>query len=245
MTFNTRQRRLNNFIPKLFISGQLIEHVSTFNFLGLILDQHLTWNEHINKISNKISREIGVLNKLKNYLPLSIMKLIYNSLIQSHLNYCNLIWGFNNNRVYKLQKKAIRTITRSKYNSHTEPLFKKLSILKLPDLLLLNSLKFYFKYLNAKLPIYFLQYDIVHRYQSHDHNTRNCRQFTVGTARLEITKRCIRYHIPNVLNSFPELVLIKATTHSYNGFVHYARNHIINCYIMNCQINNCYICNRA
>jgi hypothetical protein len=245
MIFHTRQRRLNNFIPKLSISGELIEHVSTFNFLGLTLDEHLTWNEHVNKISNKISREIGVLNKLKNYLPLSIMKLIYNSLIQSHLNYCNLIWGFNNDRIFKLQKKAIRTITRSKYNSHTEPIFKKLSILKLPDLFLINSLKFYFKYINAKLPAYFLQYNIAHIYQSHDHHTRNCRKFTVSTTRLDITKRCIRYNIPSVLNSFPDLVISKVTSHSYHGFVHYARNHIINCYQTDCLINDCYICNRV
>ena len=58
-----------------------------FNFLGLTVDTNLTWKKHVNKIANKCSRITGVSNKLKHVLPLDIKKLLYNSLILSHINY--------------------------------------------------------------------------------------------------------------------------------------------------------------
>ena len=114
----------------LQISNTNIDKVNEFNFLGLTLDTRLDWKRHSNNTSNKISRTIGVLNKLKNVLPQHIKTIIYNTLILPHLNYCILCWGFKSNRVFALQKKAVRIITCSKYNAHTEPLFKTVKLLK-------------------------------------------------------------------------------------------------------------------
>ena len=54
----------------LTIDGSIIDRVSDFNFLGLNVDENLNWKSHINKISNKISRTVGILNKLKYLIPL-------------------------------------------------------------------------------------------------------------------------------------------------------------------------------
>ena len=59
-------------VPTLTIDGVNIERVQHFNFLGLILDTHLNWYKHIEKIANKCSRTIGIINKLKHVLPKSI-----------------------------------------------------------------------------------------------------------------------------------------------------------------------------
>ena len=107
-------------LPILQISNTNIEKVNEFNFLGLTLDTRLDWKRNSNNTSNKISRTIGVLNKLKHVLPQHIKTIIYNTLILPHLNYCILCWGFKSNRVFALQKKAVRIITCSKYNAHTE-----------------------------------------------------------------------------------------------------------------------------
>ena len=96
-----------------------------FNFLGYILDANLNWKKHLGKISNQCSKKIGILNKLKHTLPQEIKLILYNSLIVPHINYCIMAWGFHSNRILKLQKKALRIITLSKYNSHSEPLYKK------------------------------------------------------------------------------------------------------------------------
>ena len=95
------------------------------------------------------------MTKLKRFLPQSFLKTLYNSLILPHLTYGILTWGSNPGRLNKLQKWAIRTINNSKYNSHTEPLFKKNNLLKLSDIYYLNALKFYFKYKRDMLPSYF------------------------------------------------------------------------------------------
>ena len=71
-----------------------IEQVDELHFLGLTLDTNLTWKKHVNKMANKCSRITGVLNKLRYVLPLDIKKLLYNSLILSHIKYCITVWGY-------------------------------------------------------------------------------------------------------------------------------------------------------
>ena len=115
----------------------------------------MSWDAHIQKVSNKISRTLGVLSRLKRYLPPHILRILYNSLAQPHLQYAMLAWGFNSNRLSKLQKRAVRIITNSKYNAHTEPLFKTLNLLKIDDIFRFNAIKFYYKYTKGDLPLYF------------------------------------------------------------------------------------------
>ena len=92
-------------LPILKISNTHIVKVNEFNFLGLTLDTKLDWKRHSNNTSNKISRTIGVLNKLNNVLTQHIKTIIYNTLMLSHLNYCILCWGFRCNRVFALHKR--------------------------------------------------------------------------------------------------------------------------------------------
>ena len=117
MIFRKPQKKVE--IPVLHIGGENIDCVNNFNFLGIVLNQHLNWHSHTTKIANKICKIIGILNKLKHILPQQILSTIYTSLVTPHLNYCILLWGHEATRIYKLQKKAIRTISKSKYNAHT------------------------------------------------------------------------------------------------------------------------------
>ena len=82
----------------------------------------------------KISRNTGTLNKIKLLLPSIILKTIYSSLILCQLNYGILVWGLNYKRIVKLKKRVMRIITCSKFNAHSEPLFKELELLKLDDI---------------------------------------------------------------------------------------------------------------
>ncbi len=127
---------------ELMIDNIKIDSVHEFNCLGLTMNENLNWKSHINKISNKVSKCIGILNKLKHFLPLKTKVLLQSSLILSHLNSAILVWGYECERIIKLQKKAIRTISLSKYNAHTEPIFKTLKLLKVKDILTLQELKF-------------------------------------------------------------------------------------------------------
>ena len=94
-------------LPKLYIDGILIDYVTVFNFLGINIQNNLKWDTHINSISLKIGRTVGILNKFKFSLPLNILHLLYCTLIVSHLHYGILLWGYANVKIYKLQKKDI------------------------------------------------------------------------------------------------------------------------------------------
>ena len=134
MCFHPYQNKMVQTLPRLTVCGINIERVINFSFLGLIINENLSWKSHIDHISNKISRSIGVMNRLKRFLPIHILKTIYFSLVHSYLNYSSLAWGFNCSRIKLLQKKAIRIICLSTYNAHTEPLMKHLNIRKFQDM---------------------------------------------------------------------------------------------------------------
>ena len=99
---------------KLLINGNPIEQVTNFNFLGVTIDQKITWSDHNTKISIKVARVIGILSKLKHIFPRNILRTIYNSLIHPHLIYGLYLWGFSPKRLIILQKKAERTISLSR-----------------------------------------------------------------------------------------------------------------------------------
>ena len=90
---------------KLLINGNPIEQVTNFNFLGITIDQNITWSGHIKKISIKVARVIGILSKLKHIFPRNILRTINNSLVHPHLIYGLYLWGFSPKRLIIPQKK--------------------------------------------------------------------------------------------------------------------------------------------
>ena len=107
------------------------------------------------KMSNKISRSLGIMCQLKRFLPQNILRILYNSLILPHLQYCILSWGFKSERLFKLQKRAVRIITCNTYNAHTEPSLKTLHLLKIEDIVKTKALKLYCRYKRNEFRKYF------------------------------------------------------------------------------------------
>ena len=80
--FHHRQNKLKSTsIPILEMNHTLIKHVNEFSFLGLIVNKHMDWNSHITNISNKITKTMGIMNRIKKSIPQQILNLMYNSLI--------------------------------------------------------------------------------------------------------------------------------------------------------------------
>ena len=94
-----------------------------FNFLGISINKHVKWNNHINKIANNIARTNVILNRLKHVLAPGILVNIYNC----------LVWGYERTRIVKVQKKSLRAISSAKYDAHTEPLFRNCNLLNIED----------------------------------------------------------------------------------------------------------------
>ena len=93
---------------------------------------------------------------VKNTLNQNSLLLLYNSIFHYHLLYAIQIWSCSRsgplNEIFKMQKSAIRIITGSSYNSHTETLFKRLQILPLPDLISFSILQFLHRFSQKFLP---------------------------------------------------------------------------------------------
>ena len=171
--------------------------------------------------------------------------MLYNALLLPHINYCLVTWGYQCKRINILQKRAIRLITLSRYNSHTAPLFKKLKLLTIKDMLALQELKFYYKLTHNELPAYFQNWQIVTNSELHRHNTRRKHDIHIVGFRHAFAKRCIRINLPRTLNATPQPVKDKLFTHSFRGFVNYAKLIFIQKYTIECSITNCYICARV
>ena len=241
MIFHHHQRNIKTITPTLKINCEPVETVTEFNFLGLTIDENLSWKPHIQKISNKIARTLGIMCRLKNFLPTDILRILYNSLILPHLQYSILSWGFKRGRLEKLQKRAIRIISNIKYNSHTDPLFKKLNLLKLKDPFELNVLKLFYKFKNNSLPFYVSNMFSDYTY-SHSYTLRSEYVLDASGSKTPSGDKCIRHYLPTVINKSKPDILNKASTHSLHGYAFYIKRIMINEYKMECVDRNCYVC---
>ena len=241
MIFHSKQTKL--LPPKIMIDGNQIEHVSSFNYLGITLDTNLSYNIHIESIKTSIARTMGSLNSIKRIIPPRILKQIYLTLIQPKILYGLVIWGHNAHKLHRLQKRAVRIITCSKYNAHTDPLFKELNILKITDLYNLQICKLFYKITNGYIPIYFKQLYSNSIMPPHQYNFRTMNRLPVTFCRLSQTQNCTKIKIAKTINNLQQAVFEKNYTHSLKGFACYYTTHTLDTYNTVCSIQNCYICN--
>ena len=146
----------------VLLDNTVLERVKFTKFFGVLIDECLIWKNHIDCILKTISRNIGVMNKLKHYIPYRILHTLYCTLVLPYLSYGILIWG-NTCKSYLdklviLQKWAIRTISNSHYRSHTGPLLAKHNVLTISDMYTLELGVFMYRFSIGDLPVAFKNY---------------------------------------------------------------------------------------
>ena len=219
MVFHTRNKSVK--YPNLLINGKVIKRKTQFNFLGLILESNMSWNLHINHISLKILKAIGILYRLKTIYPQLVLRTLYNTLVLPYFNYCILVRGATineGNPLYLLQKKALRLISNSNSIAHTEPICKNLRLLKLTDMFLIAVWKFYYKLMNNQLPTYFVKWRpelprVCTRYEIRSP------VFHLPVIKHKFAEHSLRYCLFKQLNREKCSILItsKVHTHSFQG----------------------------
>ena len=99
------------------ISNYSIDRVEEATFLGVILDEHLTWKSHIHNVARKVSKAIGIIYKSSFCLNNSSLRMLYFSLIYTYLLYCVSVWAStypsNLRKLITLQKRVVRIMSRS------------------------------------------------------------------------------------------------------------------------------------
>ena len=121
-------------------------------FLGVIMDESLNWSRHVKTVLSKMSRYVGIMYKIKKLLPLKVRLQIYHSFIQSHINYCSLVWGFccksNIDKIFSKQKKGMRAVIPGFINyffkdgilpGHTKWAFNEYKILTVHNIIAFNA----------------------------------------------------------------------------------------------------------
>ena len=206
-------------------------------FRGITINKKLNWNNHINKVTNKISKTVSILNKLRSFLPSGVLQTIYNTLILPHLIYGILAWGRHTSAIHKIKKRAIMIIATSKYNARTEPLFKQLNLLKACDICKLQELKCYHKLINRQLPKYFECF--VYQTDLHNCNIRRGHRLHIPRINHAFAQLNIRHSVIQTVNSMPDNVIDKIRKHNLKGFSTYAKNDFISTYETTCEIANC------
>ena len=232
---------------RIILNNVELERVDNARFLGVIVQENLMWNTHINYIGNKVSKATAILAKLKHYLPKYILKLIYSSLCLSHITYAISVWGAapmsSINRLNRLHKKAIRHICNSKYNAHTEPLFKKEKVLKLQDLYNLQCVKIMYRKIHGTLHDYHSS-KLLSNFDITQTITRKKDNVNIESQTNNLFKiNSINYKIGTSWNNLTPEVR-KYALKSVHTFTQHVKKLYLSIYSYACVIESCSICNR-
>ena len=178
-------------------------------FLGIYIDDHLTFKEHIEYILKKINKSVGILFKLNNFFPQHILVSLYNTLILPYFNYGIVSWHNSSqyalNRLVTCQKKAVRAICSLEYNAHTNDHFKELKILKLNDIYKLNLCAIMFSHIVDPLN-YPISDRFVRNSHIHSYNTRNRDDFVTPRYSRTTSQSCFLYQSTVEWNSIPSVI---------------------------------------
>ena len=202
--------------------------VEKTKFLGVMIDQRLTFNAHILFIKGKVARGIGIMRKCRKFFNSSTLLTLYYSFVYPYLNYCNCIWG-NTCASYldplvKLQKRAIRIIAGAEWLAHTEPLFKTFKVLSMSRLFIYNIQLFLYKFYRKKVPEIFERFYIVNS-DIHDHYTRQSEYFHTIGAKTVLRMRSTRVIGVNIFNFFYPKIDLDCSLPTYK---YKLKHHLIN-----------------
>lgn len=135
---------VTNYDLYLKISNKSIPSTETSKFLGVILDQKLTWEAHITMVCSKLSTICYIVRNLRDTVLMDTLKVLYYGLVQSQLQYGLIFWGNSRyfRQAFQSQKKVLRTMCKTHPLTSCKPLFKNLQILTLPSLYIYQLILF-------------------------------------------------------------------------------------------------------
>jgi len=207
MLIGSRQR-LGTFddAPSLMINGAPIKQVFNSKSLGVYIDGNLSWTVNIDKSSKKIASSIA-LKRIRSFVPRKTLQFIFNSLIQPHFDYCNVVWGNCNktlaDKLQKLQNRAARILTFSSYDTNADRLFEELGWQKLETQRQVHKAVMVYKSVNGLAPDYlctkFIDRSSVSNYSLRDTESK----LAIPFPRTNFLKNSFSYSGAVLWNSLP------------------------------------------
>lgn len=188
------------------MGGNIISRTKTYCYLGILVDENLSWTDHISKLCRKLSQVAGVIFKIRHLLTRKALLLVYHSLVGSKLRYGLICWAtaqkFLIDKVNVAHNKIITALTFSKRCSRLWPLYCQLKVLPLKILIHIEYGKTMFKYQKKLLPSVFNDY---FKKPSHAHFTRFSFHDNLEVVRTTAAfeRSMLRYIGPTTWNSIP------------------------------------------
>ena len=123
----------NDDLLSVYIAGSKISQVNCGSILGVSLDETLSWNSHVNRLCLTLSKRIGLIRRLRQFIPKQNRIVLYYGLIQSSLDYCIIVWGntteCNIDKVFTLQKRLLRVLFELPYDFPSADLFNMFEVM--------------------------------------------------------------------------------------------------------------------
>jgi len=228
-----KKKKHNTPPTNIMIDNTIIHPVDHTKFLGVIIDQTLSWKYQISKTANQISKNIGILRKFRHTLPKQILFTLYNTLILPYISYSNIAWAITDNTldqhicpwtstnttkldcIFKLQKRALRIISDSGYSSHTQTIFNSLGTLNVFDLNKLQTALFMYRYNRNTLPKSFQNCFSKHS-DIHSYNTRHANDYISGSPS-SLIKQSVKYTGPKLWNSLDKDITNSKTIQAFKS----------------------------
>ena len=192
--------------PPLLIKSQysyeVIKRTNETKFLGVYYDHKLSFKGHINYLTQRISRICGLLYRVKDIMPVYVLKNMYHAHVSSIINYCNIIWAnicpTNLKPLILILKRAIRNVTKSEFLAHTKPLFKLMNILDLEGTRKMSLASYFFRTREINVPPLLA---------THGYQTRQRDRLRLPQHRLTLYHNSFLYQAPSfwniIINDFP------------------------------------------
>ena len=207
--------RKNFSLHSIAFGNNIISVTNSIKFLGIEIDSNLNFRNHVNNISKKVSRVIGLLYRLNKFLPVEILRTLYFTLVMPHMMYGIEVWygapQYVLNRVSILQKKAIRAINSLPFNHHTHEYFKSMKLLKIDDLYKVKILSHMFIHLD--------QSNYISQSEIHSYNTRNRGNITTPFFNRSQSQSTWLYRGVHLWNSVPDEIKSSLTVTSFKNAI--------------------------
>lgn len=155
--FHSKRRQTNSEELAIYLDNVQLLHVSCYKYLGVLFETDMHWKNQIKNISTKLAHGCYTLLKAREFFNSSILRILYFAFVHSHLNYCIESWGGTYTTylepLSRLQKRAMRLITYSRYTEPSGPLFRSVGVLPLDLLYNLKIAETVFKIIKTNDPL--------------------------------------------------------------------------------------------
>ena len=196
---------------KLLINNNEINRVDCCKYLGVMLDEKLSWKNHIDHVYSKLLKFTSLFYKLRNNLTIECRKSLYFAMVHQQLIYAIEIYGSANKTVLHplqtLQNKLLRILEFEDSRSPTNKLFRAFNTFKLQDLYEQSILKLAHKLIHQPsiMPQIYHNY-ITYNQQVHNYNTRHKNDIHVFQVRTDYGLKTFKSKCHQLWNVLPEQV---------------------------------------